>query len=164
MMVTKKIHVPATHVAAWFINHADRDAGEAITHLKVQKLVYYAEAWYLANFDTSLISEELQAWAHGPVALSVYKKYAGNGWDALQPESIVKVTAIINRFLMAVYAEYGQFSAKRLEVITHKEEPWLITRGDISPEAKCTKSIDKLLMRNYYGAKIGKKKISALPN
>ena len=34
-------------IARWFINHADRDAGEAITPLKLQKLIYYAQAWAL---------------------------------------------------------------------------------------------------------------------
>ena len=59
--------IGAKIVARWFVNHADRASGEAITQLKLQKLVYYADAWFLANFDEPLIKEDFEAWAHGPV-------------------------------------------------------------------------------------------------
>ncbi len=60
-MLQKGENVAPTLIATWFINRIDREAGELITHLKVQKLVYYAEAWFLANFDRTLINEDLQA-------------------------------------------------------------------------------------------------------
>lgn len=50
-MLKAREFVSALELSGWFVNAADRDAGEAITHLKVQKLVYYAQAWFLANFD-----------------------------------------------------------------------------------------------------------------
>ena len=161
-MLKKGSYVQPSSVAKWFVNHADRDAGEAITHLKLQKLVYYAEAWFLANFDRSLIEEELQAWAHGPVSPSVYRKYRDCGWEALPPESQKALPEDVEAFLAEVYREYGQFSAKRLEALTHSESPWKITRGDLPPEAKCTKPIDRLVMRNYYAERIGKKKLKKL--
>ncbi len=39
------------HVATWIINHVDRECGDSITHLKLQKLLYYSEAWFLANYE-----------------------------------------------------------------------------------------------------------------
>ncbi|RWD79743.1 Panacea domain-containing protein [Mesorhizobium sp.] len=153
-----------TAVATWFINRIDRAAGEAITHLKVQKLVYYADAWFLANYDRSLISDDFEAWAHGPVVRSVYEKYRDCGYIALEPEKPRAIHAEVLPVLEAVHREYGQFSAKRLEGLTHHEDPWKLTRGDLAPEAKCTRSIDKLLMRNFYAAKIGKKEIKTLQN
>lgn len=163
-MLDKGVFVSPSAIATWFINYVDRDAGEAITHLKLQKLIYYAEAWFLANFSRSLISEDLQAWTHGPVSPSVYKKYRDKGWDALPPERPRSLPHPLNEFLAEVYGEYGQLGAKRLEALTHSEDPWKLTRGDIPPEAKCTKPIDKLLMRNYYAKRLGKKEIKALPN
>ena len=38
----------ALDIAHWFAGSIDREAGDSITHLKVQKLVYYAQAWSLA--------------------------------------------------------------------------------------------------------------------
>ena len=85
-MLKKNERVSARIIAGWFVNAADRDSGEAPTHLKIQKLVYYTQAWYLANFDTPLFDEDMQAWTHGPVAPSVYEKYRGAGFDVLPRE------------------------------------------------------------------------------
>lgn len=161
-MIDKGKFVAPTSVATWFINRTDREAGDTITHLKLQKLIYYAEAWFLANFDRSLIGEELQAWAHGPVSPLVYQRYRDRGWESLDRERRRTATDRVEPFLEAVYKEYGQFSAKRLEQMTHEEEPWRVTRGNLSPEAKCTTPIDKLLIRNYYAARLGKEKIQQL--
>ncbi|MGN6103013.1 MAG: Panacea domain-containing protein [Devosia sp.] len=161
-MLAKGVYVSPSLIATWFINEADRDSGEAITHLKVQKLVYYAEAWFLANFDRTLINEDLQAWAHGPVSPTVYAKYRDRGYEALSPERPRSLPEGVPDFLSEVYKEYGQFSAKKLEALTHKELPWRVARGKLPPEAKCTTPIDRLIMRNFYGAKIGKEPVKEL--
>lgn len=163
-MLKKGVYVSSLLIGNWFLNQADRDSGEAITHLKLQKLVYYAEAWFLANFDRTLIDENLQAWAHGPVSPTLYSKYRDKGWDALPPERPRALPDDLTGFLAEIYEQYGQFGAKRLEALTHKELPWKTARGDLPPEAKCTTPIDRLLMRNFYGAKIGKKELKKLPN
>lgn len=154
--------IGAKAVARWFVNHADRDAGEAITQLKLQKLVYYADAWFLANFDKSLIEEDFEAWAHGPVVRSLYAKYRNKRWEALPPEAGPGVPQDVESYLEAVFDEYGQYGAKKLEKMTHSEQPWLDARGDLPPEAASDTKISKLLMRNYYGGKIKKKPIKAL--
>jgi len=156
--------IGAKAVARWFVNHADRDAGEAITQLKLQKLVYYADAWFLANFDKPLIKEEFEAWAHGPVVRSLYAKYRSKGWEALPRETGQGVPEDIENYLEAVFEKYGQYSAKKLEKMTHSEEPWLDARGNLSPEAASNTNISKLLMRNFYGEKIEKEAIQDLQN
>lgn len=155
-------YVAAKSVARWFVNHADRGAGEAITHLKLQKLVYYAQAWFLANFDRSLFEPDMQAWAHGPVLPELYFKYRGMGWEALPPERGTLPPVELSEFLTAVVEEYGQFSAKKLELLTHEELPWIEARGKLPPEAASTNTISKLTMRNYYAKKIGRKEIKKL--
>ena len=52
----------ALQIADWFAGAIDREAGDSITHLKLQKLVYYAQAWFLALNDKPLFEEEMQAW------------------------------------------------------------------------------------------------------
>lgn len=156
--------VSANEVSAWFVNHADIEAGEAITQLKVQKLVYYADAWFLANFDKPLILEDFQAWAHGPAIPFLYDKYREHKWQALPLEDAPKLSKDVRMFLGAVFEEYGQFSAKKLEQMTHDEDPWLVAREGLQPEAASRNVISKISMRNYYAAKIGKEEISSLQN
>lgn len=161
-MLDDGVFVSPTAIATWFVNAADRNSGEIITHLKVQKLVYYADAWFLANFDRPLINEHMQAWAHGPVSAAVYNKYRGKGFDALPPERAAALPDDLIPFLQAIQNEYGQFTAKRLEQMTHDEDPWRIARGNLPPEARCTQPIDKLLMRNFYANRLGKEAIQQL--
>jgi uncharacterized phage-associated protein len=49
------------------------------TQLKLQKLVYYSEAWHLAYFERPLIPEDFEAWVHGPVVRSLWDHYKGRG-------------------------------------------------------------------------------------
>lgn len=149
-------------VASYILTIVDRDAGEVVTHLKLQKLVYYVQAWYLANFDRPLFEEDLQAWAHGPVARTLYDRYKGNQWGALPCLSRSNLQAVVRPFVKAVYDEYGQFGAKKLEEITHSEAPWKDTRGNLSPEARCEKRISKISIRNFYAGRLGKKEIKKL--
>lgn len=146
-------------IARWFVNHADREAGEAITPLKLQKLAYYAQAWHLANFDKPLFADDFEAWAHGPAHRGLYAKYRDFGYQALPAESGVFPPSEVCRFLGAVFMEYGQFSAKELEQMTHEELPWLEARGNLPPETASTQIISRLTMRNFYAERLGKKSI-----
>jgi uncharacterized phage-associated protein len=154
--------VAAQRVGRWFVNHADREAGEAITPLKLQKLVYYADAWYLANFDRPLIDENFEAWAHGPAVRSLYTRYKEHGWNALPQEVGPLPPVAIEGFLTRVFKEYGQYSAKKLEQMTHEENPWLEARGNLPPEAASSNAISKLTMRNFYAGRIGKAPVAQL--
>ena len=150
-------------ISRWFINHADRESGGSITPLKLQKLIYYAQSWALANFDTPFFEEDFEAWAHGPALRSIYGKYRKYGWEALPIEKGPLPSSEANDFLQAVLNEYGQYSAKKLERMTHEERPWLEARGDLPLEAASTRRIEKLTMRNYYASLIGKDEIKKLP-
>lgn len=153
---------PPRRVATWFVNNIDRDSGELLTQLKLQKLVYYAEAWFLANFDMPLTGEDFEAWAHGPAMRSLYAKYGRFGWEALPPEVGPNVKSDLAVFLKAVHAEYGQFSARKLENMTHEEDPWLHARGGLPPEAASRNIIPKLEIRNFYAKRIGRSAIKKL--
>jgi uncharacterized phage-associated protein len=145
---------PPKEMAKWFINRVDRDAGEAITHLKLQKLLYFAQAYYLANFDRELFAEDMQAWTHGPVVPSVWHEYKKYSWESIPPQAQARVSKEIVPYLEAVYANFGKFDAKELERITHEHEPWLRTRDGRRSELKCTDPIDKALIKQFYARRI----------
>ncbi|MDA0665038.1 MAG: DUF4065 domain-containing protein [Proteobacteria bacterium] len=47
----------------------------AIDPLKLQKLLFYANAWYLALHDDSLFDEDIEAWPWGPVVRNIYIEF-----------------------------------------------------------------------------------------
>ena len=136
-------------VARWFLSQS------SMTHKKVQKLCYYAQAWHCALYNQPLFAEAIQAWVHGPVIPALYPTYADYGWQNIpqQPfdETLLEEDAI--SILNAVYTTYGHFSGDQLESLTHSEDPWIIARGDLRPWESCTKAISFEDMRSYYSRK-----------
>jgi uncharacterized phage-associated protein len=45
-----------------------------ITNLKLQKLLYYCQAWSLVFTGQALFAERIEAWVHGPVVPSIFRK------------------------------------------------------------------------------------------
>ena len=137
-------------IANWFIANII-GAGDAVTHLKLQKLVYYAQAWSLANLNKPLFEEDYQAWAHGPVVPSLYDQFRHYHWEALpHPESVPEFDEETESLLKDILEAYGEHSAKTLETLTHKEAPWKDARGNLPDEAKSNVVISKESMRKFY--------------
>ncbi len=147
----------AIEIARWFINRVDRAAGEAMTHLKVQKLLYFADAYHMANFNKSIFEEQFEAWAHGPVVTEVWRQFKSYQWDAikLQPPAKIRDAELLN-YLETVYEKFGKLGAKRLEEITHEHAPWKDARGNLPPEAKCNAIISKIAIMDFYAERINK--------
>ncbi|HEY3297296.1 MAG TPA: type II toxin-antitoxin system antitoxin SocA domain-containing protein [Armatimonadota bacterium] len=114
-------------MAEYFLAKRDDDAGELISNLKIQKLVYYAQGVYLALFNEPLFPESIEAWTHGPVVPDLYHEYKGYGDKAIDPPTGIdfkKYNKRTREVLDEVYAVFGQFSAWKLRQMTHKESPW----------------------------------------
>jgi uncharacterized phage-associated protein len=138
-------------IGNWFLCSIDRDAGDSITHLKLQKLVYYAQAWSLVLLERPLFEEDFEAWAHGPVAPSLYGEHKGFGWDSLPLPSVCNhLDDDAEELLTQVLDTYGQHSAKHLEALTHDEAPWTDARGDLAPEVASSSVISKESMHVFY--------------
>lgn len=149
--MTDSFEIDPREIAKWFVLATDRESGNATTHLKVQKLLYYAQGWSLAKFGKPLFDEDLQAWAHGPVCRSVYDYYKNCGFDPL-PTKKVKASfgSSVLRLLTVVNDKYSIYSAKGLEAMTHKERPWLEARGDLPADARCGTVISKKTMKDHF--------------
>lgn len=139
-------------VANWFLAAIDRDAGDSVTHLKLQKLVYYAQAWTLVLLEEELFAEDFQAWVHGPVLPSLYHAFSKYGWQALpEPmDALFEFKEDVRQVLIDVYETYGGLHAKRLEELTHQEPPWRNARVGLSPEQNSNRIIRKEDMAAYY--------------
>lgn len=134
-------------VAEWFL------AKEPMTHKKIQKLCYYAQAWHCALFNGKrLFADDFQAWIHGPVCRPLFDKYHGYGWLHIPKADRTNFpfTEDESNVLESVYYAYGHLDGDQLEALTHKESPWLKARGDIDPAAVCTNIISTEDMRACY--------------
>jgi uncharacterized phage-associated protein len=135
-----------------------QEAGDLLTNLKLQKLLYYSQAWYLANYQELLFEEPIEAWVHGPVVVDVYHKYKTYGCDRIG-EMITEPPALTKReiaLINEVINVYGKYTAWDLERITHSEDPWIITRKGIPAQNPSNEIIDPNILIKYYGKKIGK--------
>jgi uncharacterized phage-associated protein len=64
----------AQDVAEYFLTLVDDEAGDSLSNLKLQKLVYYAQGFHLALTEKPLFDEAIEAWEHGPVVPGLYHK------------------------------------------------------------------------------------------
>ena len=106
------------------------DDGDPISPLKLQKLLYYCQGFHIAAYDCPLFDEDIEAWEHGPVVVSVWYKYREYGNRAIDPPSVVvtSLSEIQKRLIEKVYIAHGQYTAWKLRNLTHREAPWRQTR------------------------------------
>jgi uncharacterized phage-associated protein len=113
---------------------------ELISHMKLQKLIYFCQGYFLAFYAKPLFPEPIEAWPHGPVCPKLYHLLKGYGslpiTASIDPERIM-LNDDQKHLIGMVYDSYGQYSASHLRKITHKEGPWKDTWPEsvISQEA-----------------------------
>ena len=133
-------------IAYWFLNKA------SMPQKKLQKLCYYAQAWYKAIYNKRLISGSFEAWVHGPVNRKLWSKTTQFGYSDITTipfRGKVLPTNIID-FLNDIYFTYGGFDGDTLERQTHNEKPWIDARKGLDNFDPSTKEIDLELMGSFY--------------
>ena len=164
--------------AAKYIIAFSDSKGDLITNKKLQKLLYYIQAWNLAVFDSPLFNEEPQAWRHGPVYPSVYKVFKQCGTQpvslkeeyertTLDGEELMKLISEENQLtpeqaglIEEVMTKYGTQSAFALEILSHRERPWLDARKGLDDFDASEELITHDAMRAYYGSLRKKKPVA----
>lgn len=119
---------------------------------KLQKLVYYCQAWHLAWDDHELFPDEVQAWANGPVVRSLYDSHrgkfsvgaTGGGDHGLAMNEIETIEAVLR--------VYGKMSGADLAALTHREPPWrdARARARLKDGERGNEIISKAAMAEYY--------------
>lgn len=120
--------IPASRVAKYFLAKAEEEVGDGISNLKLQKLVYYAQAYHLAMHGEPLFRDRLEAWEHGPVVPDLYHAYKEHGAGNIPVPADFDLDgydADTAEFLDEVYDVFGQYSAWKLRNMTHEERPWI---------------------------------------
>ena len=125
-----------------------------ITAMKLQKLVYYAQAWHAVWSDHALFPEEIQAWANGPVCNDLYQKHKGQFRVSDWPYGeAAKLDADEADSVDVILDAYGQFTAHQLSEMTHREDPWINAREGLTDGARSSRPITVGEMVEYYSAR-----------
>lgn len=130
------------------------DVYEGLTHLKIQKLLYFADGVNLAINDKPLFEEKIYAWQHGPVVKDVYKILSKYGRDEIPFDSanFEKIKRMneneeLHNLLVMVYDSYAGYTAWQLREKSHVVGgPWQITVDTVGMQ----KEIKTDLIRNYF--------------
>ena len=111
---------------------SEPDAGDIISNLKLQKLLYYAQGIHLVRCNKALFKDKIYHWQHGPVVKSVYEKYKSFNSRALEiPEEVGNLNQFSEKDKYSIaltYNYYGKYSAWLLREKTHQEDPWKNTK------------------------------------
>lgn len=124
-----------------------------VTTWKLQKLVYYSQAWSLVWEEKPLFKEEFEAWANGPVCRELYNEHRGqfelNKLHEGDPEALSDAQ---KDSINVVLQGYGHRRPQWLSDLTHLEDPWKNARKGLSPSERGNSVISKESMQIYYGS------------
>lgn len=133
-------------IANWFLTK------EEMTHKKLQKLCYYAQAWCYALNGYRLENTDFQAWIHGPVSPVLWEKFKSFGFNTIKIKG--KITNNFSqkdiKLLEDVWDTYGDSTGNALEALTHRELPWIEARKGYEENERCTVVISPNNMASYY--------------
>lgn len=122
-----------------------------MTAMKLQKLLYYCQAWSLVWDERPLFSEEIQAWANGPVVPAAYDVHRGefmvNKWPTgnaanIDQDGIDTIEAVLRY--------YGDKDGQYLSELTHAEAPWREARRGLPDGTRGNAVITLAAMHEYY--------------
>jgi uncharacterized phage-associated protein len=120
---------------------------------KLQKLVYYSQAWHLAWDQERLFDAPIEAWANGPVVRALYQRHRGqfsvDAWRWGDPD---RLTATERATIDIVLRDYGRLTGRMLSHLTHQEAPWRQAREGLEPTAPSQREISAESMFDFYAA------------
>ena len=131
-----------------------------MSHLKLQKLLFYCEAYHLAVFDKPLIAEDFEAWVHGPVCRAVYDQlkdtsilHSDISFDGKSnPEEAIQAALTSDQLELVTFVldDLSKWKSLELERATHHEKPWMNARVGYGSADRCEVKISKALMASFY--------------
>lgn len=133
-------------VAAYIINRT-----HTVSCMKLQKLVYYSQAWHMVWTDRPLFNARIEAWANGPVCPVLYQHHRGKfsvgSWPAGDSKQITQDEA---KSIDSVLEHYGNKTAGWLSELSHMEHPWRDARCGLDVGERGNNEISQSEMHKYY--------------
>ena len=126
---------------------------ETMTTMKLQKLVYYSQAWSLVWDEKLLFEEDIEAWANGPVVRDLFDYHRGMYEISSMPIGNPRLlNQVQQETVNAVLEYYGNKSAQWLIELTHMEDPWIQARKGLPPLERGNRVIPLDTMADYYSS------------
>ena len=133
---------------------AAEDEPDYLSPMRLQKLLYYVQAWSLANRGRRMFSERIEAWAHGPVVRDLYPTFADYDNRPIPPEDVagqeVELDAEERDLIAGVWESYKDYSSTSLRRMTHEEAPWVDARRGFGPGDRCSNEITPEAIQAYF--------------
>ena len=125
----------------------------AMTTMKLQKLVYYSQAWSLVWDEAPLFEETIEAWANGPVVRELFNYHRGSYEISSMPIGNLRLlNQVQQETIDAVLEYYGDKPAQWLIELTHMEDPWGQARKGLPKLERGNRVISLDAMADYYSA------------
>lgn len=124
-----------------------------VTAMKLQKLIYYSQAWALVWDEKPLFNERIEAWANGPVVRELFQLHKGQFIvDRIGIGDAKNLKKAEKETIVAVLDFYSKKTAQYLSDLTHMEAPWLAAREDIPDGENSENEITLAAMHEYYSS------------
>ena len=125
-----------------------------MSHLKLQKLLFYCDAYCLAFFGRELVADKFEAWVHGPVSPALYDKFKCFSFSSIKlaGDYTPRIASDDIELIESVWETYGDHTGNALEALTHSEPPWIEARAGYAPNERCNVPISLESMKRYYAS------------
>jgi len=124
-----------------------------MTTMKLQKLVYYSQAWSLVWDEKPLFEEKIEAWANGPVVRNLFDYHRGMYDISEIPIGNLRLLDQEQQDTVdAVLEYYGDRPAQWLIDLSHMEDPWIQARKGLPPLERGNRVIPLDAMAHYYSS------------
>lgn len=124
-----------------------------ISTWKLQKLVYYSQAWHCVWSDKPLFEERIEAWANGPVCPDLYQLHQGEfSIDHLSKGDSAQLSKDEKDSIRRVVKFYNRYDGRQLSNLTHAEEPWQLARQGLEKRQRGDEEITLESMADYYSS------------
>lgn len=136
---------PVLDVCRFIIEYSNQ-CEYGVSNLKLQKLLYFEQAYFLTGTEDGrpCFSEKIEAWDFGPVVPDAYRQYKQYGsmdiptpdtyfdfdnnniWDVERKKyDPVDIRDEDKNLMQTVIDGFARFSATDLVALTHRQAPWI---------------------------------------
>ena len=140
-------------IAQYFIKKNEKDH-KGLDNKKIQKLLYYSQAWNLVFNKKPFFSDKIEAWIHGPAILEVWKNFKDFDFTIPHPEISEDSFNFLKKeekeLLDDVWRVYGKFDGDYLEVLSHNESPWQKARQGLRDVESSQNEITLDSIKEFY--------------
>lgn len=123
-------------IACFVINkHNELYPKNGITNLRLQKLLYFVQAYFIIKYKKICFSEKIVAWPSGPVVIEAYeefKKYGRSNIETVKYYGVFSENPVHDNIIHCNHKEiicsaieiFKDYDDSKLVDITHCQTPW----------------------------------------